>query len=419
MTNGDSLDRRAFIVAAAGACAIALVDRVAAQGTAAQSPHPVRFERGTSRVRFPCSVLANAVFVPVTVHGHGPLLFALDTGSYNSIVASEIVGELGVKTKGSMSGMGSGSSYTMADIPSLDMRLPGGLALWTSHGAAIPMAGPSALIARRFDGVVGADVLKQLVVEIDYVTSSVTLHDPAHYAYSGRGAVLPFTFWNEYDPLISGEITIPNHPPIAVRMLIDTGAGGTVITTPFVSTHRLVSALPTLPAPDMGAGGGASMKHLTRLGSLRIGPYTIAHPLGALSEDTEGTFAHADFDINLGGDVLSRFTVIIDYPGRRLILEPNPAYGKPFRADASGLVLEARGKDYRTFVITGIVPASPAADAALRPGDVIAAPDSGSTRGLALWEFEELLKRAGSTLTLTVKRGAKTSDVRLRLRTLL
>jgi hypothetical protein len=419
MSDGDSLDRRAFIIAATSACAMALVRGAAAQSTRVVGPRPLRFPKGMSRVRFPCSVLANAVFVPVFVREHGPLLFALDTGSYNSIVASEIVAQLGVKTKGSMSGMGSGKTYTMADIPSLDMRLPGGLALWTANGAAIPMAGPSALIARRFDGIVGADVLKQLIVEIDYAAHAVTLHDPTHFTYAGRGAVLPFTFWNDYDPLIAGEITIPGHAPIAVRMLIDTGAGGTVVTTPFVTAHHLVTALPTLPSPDMGAGGGASTKHLARLQSLRIGPYTIDHPLGALSDDTQGTFAHADFDINLGGDVLRRFTVIIDYPGRRLILEPNATYGTPFPADASGLVLDAHGSDHRTFVVTGIVPGSPAANAGMQRGDVVTALDSHPARALALWEVEDTLKSAGAAHTLTVKRGATTSHVQLQLRSLL
>jgi PDZ domain/Aspartyl protease len=419
MSDGDSLDRREFIFAAISACTMALVGRAAAQGSHSLAPQPVRFPRGTSRVRFPCSVLANAVFVPVLIHEHGPLLFALDTGSYNSIVASEIVAELGVHTKGSMSGMGSGSSYTMADIPSLEMRLPDGLVLATASGAAIPMAGPSALIARRFDGIVGADVLKELVVEIDYATHSVILHDPAHFTYAGRGAVLPFAYWNDYDPLVTGEITVPGQPPIPVRMLIDTGAGGTVLTTPFVNRHRLLSALPTLSSPDMGAGGAASVKHVARLGSLRIGPYTIDQPLGALSDDTQGTFAHADFDINLGGDILRRFNVIIDYPGRRLILEPNAAYAQPFRADASGLVLEAQGKNHRTFRVTGIVPGSPAADAGVQRGDVIAALDSRAARDFALWEVEDALKSAGATRTLTMRRGATTSRVSLRLRALL
>jgi hypothetical protein len=307
----------------------------------------------------------------------------------------------------------------MADIPRLDMLLPGGLVLSTTDGAAIPMAGASALIARDFDGIVGADVLRHMVVEIDYERRSLTLHDPRSYEYTGHGTALPFTYWMNYDPLIEGQLAIPGRAPIPVKIILDTGAGGTVLTTPFVAKQRLLTSVATLPSPDMGAGGGESVKHLARLGALRIGPYSISHPLAALSDDTVGTFTHSDFDVNLGGNILRRFTVIIDYPRQRVIVEPNKTFADPFLADASGLVLKAEGKDHKTFVVTGMVPHSPAADAGMKPGDVITSLDGASVRKFALWEFEDALKAAGQRHTLTVRRGQSSSNVSLDLRALI
>ena len=53
----------------------------------------------------------------------------------------------------------------------------------------------------------------------------------------------------------------------------------------------------------------------------------------------------AEVGVNLGGTVLRRFKVIVDYPRQRVILEPNARLHDPFPADASGLVLTATGEE--------------------------------------------------------------------------
>ena len=51
---------------------------------------------GADSIAIPFELLANAIFIPVLVNGKGPYLFTVDTGAYNSIVASEVAGELGI-----------------------------------------------------------------------------------------------------------------------------------------------------------------------------------------------------------------------------------------------------------------------------------------------------------------------------------
>jgi hypothetical protein len=379
----------------------------------------VHFPDGKTSVTFPFELLANGVFVQVQVNHKGPLTFELDTGSFNSVVAAEIVGELGVPTSGTIQGMGSGTTFTASSLPKLEMVLPGGLVLSTSAGSAIPMAGLSSLIARRFDGVIGFDVLRQLIVKIDYAGQTVTLYDPEHFRYEGTGEILPFTLWSDYDPQVEGALSIPGLPPLPVRIVLDSGAGGTILTTPFVEAHRLKEAMNTLASPDVGAGGGESTKWVGRAASLRIGSQTILRPLVALSTDTMGSLAHADFDVNLGGNILRRFTVVIDYPGRRLMLEPSSGVHEPFASDASGLVLKAGGADDKTFTVTGVVPSSPAADAGIQVGDVISAVDGRPARQFALWELEDVLKVSNRRCKLSVQRGKTSLERTLKLRSLL
>jgi len=75
--------------------------------------------------------------------------------------------------------------------------------------------------------------------------------------------------------------------------------------------------------------------------------------------------AHADFDVNLGGNILRSFNLTMDYPQRRLIFEPNSHAHDSFLSDASGSSLKAEGPDYKKFVVRAVVPNSPAPEAGI------------------------------------------------------
>lgn len=372
-----------------------------------------------AQIRF--ALLANAIFLPVYVNGKGPFLFELDTGSEMSMVASETAARIGLPTAGTMNGMGAGSGATsMARIPHLVLTLPGGLRLTTSEGATVSMAGLWPLVGRRIDGDVGYDGLRRYVLEIDYARRLLTFYDPATYRYHGKGVALPFQLWGDYDPQVAGAIVVPGRPPIPVRYTLDTGAGGTIVTAPLVRGHGLLqSALRTLPSPSRGVGLGESPDVVARMDAFRIGPYELRRPIAALSRDTVGSLTHESLGVNLGGNILRRFTVIVDYPHGRLILEPNLHFQEPFAADASGLVLRAEGADFRTFVVAAVVPGSPAADAGLAPGDVIVGIEGADITHYALWQLQDVLKGSGRLCRLRVRRGGRVSRSTLQLRALL
>jgi hypothetical protein len=204
-----------------------------------------------------------------------------------------------------------------------------------------------------------------------------------------------------------------------VKIVLDTGAGGTTLATPFVNMHGLMQAGKTLQAMDVGAGGGESVRHELRAASLKIGDCTIDRPLMVMAIDTVGTFAHAEFDMNLGGNILRRFAVTIDYPGKYLILEPNQSFHEPFESDASGLILKAEGPDYKTFIVSDIVQDSPAARSDLRVGDNIVTINGIRASRYALWQIQDLLKRSGSECRLAISRHGATTNKKMMLRSML
>ena len=155
-----------------------------------------------------------------------------------------------------------------------------------------------------------------------------------------------------------------------------------------------------------------------RIDAIRIGPYDLQRPLVALSRDTQGTFAMAEVGVNLGGNVLRRFKVIVDYPRQRVILEPNARLHDPFPADASGLVLTATGDDFKTFIVHGVVPKSPADEAGFREEDVITAIDGEPATTYALWQIQDLFKDANRARRVTITRAGATLTKTIKLRPL-
>lgn len=123
--------------------------------------------------------------------------------------------------------------------------------------------------------------------------------------------------------------------------------------------------------------------------------------------------------MNVGGNILQRFTLVIDYFRKTVELTPNRHFSEPFMSDASGLLLSADANDFHKFSIDSVIPNSPAADAQLEPGDVILAANGKPASRYALWELEEELKQSGAEVLLSVRRGDKEIEKKLRLRSLL
>ncbi len=368
------------------------------------------FPRGAASVQFPFELLANTIFIPVLVNGKGPYLFAVDTGSYNSVIASEVAGELGVKGGAHFHAVGAGSDTSdAAAIASLAFTLPRDVPASTKIGATVSMGGLWPLIGKRFYGDIGHDILQHFVVEIDYGKQLMTLYDPNRYRYAGAGAVLQAHLYGAYDPQIDGRLLVAGLEPIPVRFTIDTGAGGTIVSAPLVRQYGLIAAaVKTFATEDAGIGGARPTEVVARLSAVQIGPYTVRRPIVALSADTMGSLADESISVNLGGNVLRRFTVILDYPRNTVILEPNTHLNDPPQYDASGLLLSATGADFRTFVIDSVLSGTPAAAAGFEKGDRIVALDGKSAARYALWQLEDELKKSGTTVSLTLLRGDRT-----------
>lgn len=368
-----------------------------------------------SPVVIPFELVTRHIMVKVRINNSRPLSFVLDTGDQVGIVDIEVAKELGLKLQGQVQIGGAGSD-----------TLPGSMvqeATWTLSGLegfsqpvrlAIPLGKMGARFGHDFDGIIGAEFIKQFVIEVDYPGRVIRLHDKNQFSYSGSGESIPIQLDRQGHPIIDAEVTPLGGEAIKGKFVLDLGAGGALaLTTPFVVEHRLLnSEIKTIKAIGLGGAGGQSNGRIGRVAELKIGKYKIASPLTIFSEDKAGAFATSTLAGNIGQQIASRFKVFLDYDHGRIIFEPAANFSDPFDRAQSGLALAAEGRDYKTFRITDVLENSPASEAGLQKGDLIIRVNEKAAPELTLTKIGEFFEKS-TPYKMTVRRGDQTLEVTL------
>jgi hypothetical protein len=287
-------------------------------------------------------------------------------------------------------------------------------------GLALPLPELPHALGRDIDGIVGGEFIKQFVFELDYQARLIRLHDRASFAYGGRGETLPLEFDSNDQPVLKAIVTPAGERALERKFLLDTGSGlALALHSPFVTEQNLLnSQSKTIPAIGIAGVGGRSIGRLGRVLALQIGSFTIKNPITLFSVDKMGSFANRSLAGNIGLQIASRFRMFLDYRGRRIILEPSGTFDEPFDRAFSGIALRAEGPDYRTFRIREVLEESPATDAGLTAGDIIAAIDGVPADQLTLAAISELFEKAVA-YALTIRRGERTITITLTPRRLI
>lgn len=174
--------------------------------------------------------------------------------------------------------------------------------------------------ASDFDGLIGYDVLNQVVCAINFDKKTLTFSNPSTFKYSGTGGALIIGL-DDGTPIIQAKI----NEKLPVYMGIDTGAGGSLLFTRiFLDRHPGI-----VEQAFHGYVTGSSIQQAS-LGTLQeidVGPYQF-FGLAALNVLSFGGFAsNRQVQGLIGYQVVRRFNVVFDYRSYRMYLELNK-YGK-------------------------------------------------------------------------------------------
>jgi hypothetical protein len=383
----------------AGATADFLVRAQGTQSPAKQAPE-ARFAYGGNAAQIPAQFIGKLVFLPVRVSDAQPSLFELDSTAANSSIAPARASELKLKN---LTGL-------LLTLPDVQFFLP------ELRTAAIENFGTQ--VGHEYQGTLGSDFLSLVVVEIDYARQTVRIYDPASFKHTGEIAPLPLNFSGGL-PIVHAKFTVGGERAHEADFILNTALDAAVILSDrFAESHKLFSAhIKSVPASDPEIDHGESVV-LGRLKGFQLGRAVVSGPIAAFSSKNNMA-GDPNLAGSIGGALLCRFTVTLDFAHHQLYLDPNSQFGNEQEEDKSGMSLVAQGSNLRTFVVTQVRPGTPAADVGIQKGDILAGVDDEPAANITLADARELFRRIGYKDKLLLERNGQEIHVTLQTRRLL
>ncbi|HEY3814811.1 MAG TPA: aspartyl protease family protein [Caulobacteraceae bacterium] len=365
---------------------------------------------GAASTTVPFRLLNNHVYVQAMVNGKGPYTFILDSGGH-TLLSPRIVSDLGLKPVGEAVQSGAGEGHSTTGFVHFDEIAIGGARLKDMVGFASPIYDKS-IEGIPVDGMVGFELMRRLVTQIDYGRHTVTFTDPARFHPQHLGTAIPFVF---YDHLPDVQGFIGKRP---ATFNIDTGSRSEIdVTSPFVAAHHLRSEFAKGVTAVTGFGvGGPTTDYVVRLPSLKLGTVEVDDVPAGLSDAKGGSISNPNYDGNIGSGLLKRFVVTFDYAHQVMYLKritPTPPDIATF--DRSGLWLNAKNGGYE---VTDVAHGSAAAAAGIVVGDVITVFNGQPAQDDHLADVRKTLRASpvGTRIRLEVKHGDKARSVVLVLK---
>lgn len=290
-------------------------------------------------------------------------------------------------------------------------------------------------------GIIGYDLFRDFVVEINYNSEYIKFHNPELYndKQHRKSQTLPLAIRNK-KAYVEGAVVLNNSKEVPVRMLLDTGSSDAI----WLFENEAIG-IPDKNYDDfLGRGlGGDIFGKRTKVRSIKIGDFVIEDAKTAFPDQASfnGVKNLGNRNGSLGGEVLKRFNFVFDYRNNKITLRKNSNFKMPFHYNLSGIDLQHNGVRYLTesiaepngivrnkesetygnvqilmenqtrlslvpeIIVSGIRAGSPAEGAGLLEGDVILAVNGKSVHTYKLQQILQMLnEKKGKRVRVLIER---------------
>lgn len=294
-------------------------------------------------------------------------------------------------------------------------------------------------------GIIGFDLFRDFVVDINYSNRSIKFIDPETYkfksSWSNETLSLDIIDRKAY---VDGEVSFEDEENVPVKLLVDTGSSDAVWL--FQDLEKGINVPPKNYVDYLGKGlNGNIFGKRTKVRSVKLGNFLLKNAKAAFPDmySFSSIKDHGDRNGTVGGEILRRFNIVFNYPANKIHLRKNSNFGDPFRFNMSGLELQHNGvryiaeritdsrgvvkNDERSFgdvqilmenrtrlslvpeiIVSSIRAGSPAEEAGLREGDIILAVNGKRIHKYKLQEVLNLInEKEGKKVRVLIERYNK------------
>ncbi len=369
---------------------------------------------GRSSVTVPFTIFTGHILIQVSINGHAPVPFLLDTGGRNYLTP-KAAKQLGVRGSGNIPLDGVGQKQENAHFAKVSELRLGAVQMLNQVFVIGPL--PETLENRGKEapiaGLVGAQLLRCFPTTFNYSKKTLTFYQPGMVPPEPSDAQAFRLYFGGGHPYM--QVTVDG---VAGIFGIDTGDyGSTTIFGPFYLAHKFPIEQPAQTRSQGGIGGfGTAL--LTRVGSLGFGRWKLKHPLVTLSFAPQGAFSTGSIAGNLGFRVLRNFVFTLDYEHQKAYFVRSSEYGMPIAYNRSGMTL-AQAIDGKVLV-QRVNPDTPAAEANIPVGAAILSLNGMIPSGTSLPAIDRVLsEKAGTEVNVRYTWNGEQMDAQLHLRELL
>lgn len=280
-------------------------------------PKPVAQVAGTTPIELEYrEAKGGLVILRGRVNGKADVDFILDTGAPVTVfIDGPNTAALGLDSSKARA-LGSGPASPIGDIqPGFTVAF-GGLTLSQLTAVVVPlktMPCQDKFAEVNFGGVIGEDLFRQFVVEIDPAAKRVRLHDPRTWAAPDAATAVPLAFRSGH-PFVETRVTLADGQVVDSRMNLDIGMN-----------RALTLAAGSHPALAMPANGTPRKScYVNGVRDEREGP-AVAVTLGTARIAVAAPIYSAQpnavdgaLTSTIGAGLFKDRRIVIDYPGKRL-----------------------------------------------------------------------------------------------------
>jgi len=366
------------------------------------------FTTDRSSIRIPVDIAHNLIVLPLRINDGPELNFILDTGVNQTILTEPLVARaLDLQTDDHVyiAGLGERGIIEAMRIKDVSIEIDqiGGK---NQELLVIPedVLSLSEMFGFEVHGIIGYDFLKEFPISINYPNDFIRIYRDSDYRVRRNSHIIPFELKNN-KPYIDVTLTGKQDTTTTLPLLFDLGASHTAYLN---KDHYFLTSDTTIRS-YLGKGiSGQMMGEEGRLKQMKLSEdIIIEDPIIAYPDPDQMWIERMDIEWNglIGGGILKRFHIIVDYSTEQIVLRKNSDFGDRFNSNISGISLTAEGVRFENYVITHVSPGSAAYEAGIRKGDKVMRINNKYAQNLSLQDILDILNSpTGTSISMTVAR---------------
>ena len=357
-----------------------------------------------SLTTLPFRLTGSHIFIEVRVNGSEPMQFIFDTGAASTVINQRQAKKLKLSSDG-FTPIRSRKGPSLAYYSRNSQLHMGELRVEKVRVVHLPLDHIQRALGKHVDGIIGQDLLKHYVVQINYDTQTIALYDPQEFTPPAGYHAHPFKIISGR-PYIEGALTLDDGHTLTGRFQVDNGSGSSItLYSPTVEKHQLADKIGrTRTVYTMGFTGIVDRNDAGRLKNFDLGWCQLTNVPIRLNRSAYFKKAFHDGIGHIGNELLKRFNIVFDYQNNVSYWKPNYSFVEEFASAYSGLVLKTDRAEERV-IIRHVFTDSPAARAGFTKNDEIVMVDDVRTAGRPHEEVSTLLTQTSSPIQVVVRRN--------------